>query len=140
MSADVHPQVRELFDGWLEHSPFARVTGLRLQKMEADRAVVAMPYSEELTTFGDVVHGGAIATLLDVAAVAAAWSGVTEEGTATGATVSSSVNYVRGARGSDLVAHARATRRAKSFCFCEVAIHDAADELIAHGIATYKFS
>ena len=140
MSASVHPHVRELFGAWLDNSPFARVTGLCLREMEVDRAVVAMPYSEELTTFGDVVHGGAIATLVDVAAVAAAWSGVTEEGTATGATVSSSVNYVRAARGTDLVAEARATRRAKSFCFCEVAVKDAADELIAHGIATYKFA
>ena len=140
MSVPVHPQVHELFGAWLDNSPFARATGLRLEEMEADRAVVAMPYSETLTTFGDVVHGGAIATLLDVAAVAAAWSGVTDESAATGATVSSSVNYLRAARGTDLIATARVTRRAKSFCFCEVTIADADERLVAQGIVTYKIA
>ena len=137
---EVHPQVRELFSAWLANSPFARVTRLRLDEMEVDRATVAMKYSEDLTTFGDVVHGGAIATLLDVAAVAAAWSGVTDEGAATGATVSSSVNYMRAARGSDLTATARVTRRAKSFCFCEVSIHDDEERPVAQGIVTYKIA
>jgi uncharacterized protein (TIGR00369 family) len=138
VTADVHPQVRELFGAWLANSPFTKAAGLELTAMEPDRAVVAMPYDERLTTFGDVVHGGAIATLLDVAAVAAAWSGVTDESAATGATVSSSVNYVRAARGSDLTATARVARRAKSLCFCEVEVLDDADELVAQGIVTYK--
>jgi uncharacterized protein (TIGR00369 family) len=140
VSTAVHPQVQELFGAWLDSSPFARVAGLRLDEMEIDRATVAMPYSEQLTTFGDVVHGGAIATLLDVAAVAAAWSGVTDEGATSGATVSSSVNYLRAARGTDLVASARVTRRAKSFCFCEVTIADAAARPVAQGLVTYKFA
>jgi uncharacterized protein (TIGR00369 family) len=139
-SAAVHPQVRQLFGAWLENSPFAQKTGLELVEMEPDRAVVRMPYEEGLTTFGDVLHGGAIATLLDVAAVAAAWSGVTEEGAATGATVSSSVNYLRAARGSDLAASARVARRAKSFCFCEVSIHDDEERLVAQGLVTYKIA
>jgi uncharacterized protein (TIGR00369 family) len=140
MSAAVHPQVRELFGAWLEHSRFARVTGLRVDEMEVDRAIVTMPYAEDLTTFGDVVHGGAIATLLDVAAVAAAWSGVTDEGAATGATVSSSVNYLRAAKGTDLTATARVTRRARSFCFCEVIIRDASNEPVAQGLVTYRIA
>ena len=140
MSAEAHAQVRELFGAWLANSPFARVTGLELTDMEPERATVVMPFSEQLTTFGDVVHGGAIATLLDVAAVAAAWSGVTDEGAATGATVSSSVNYMRAARGSDLTANASVTRRAKSLCFCEVQITDEDDRLVAQGIVTYKIT
>jgi uncharacterized protein (TIGR00369 family) len=140
MSTEVHPQVRELFGAWLENSSFARATGLELADMARDRAIVRMPYTERLTTFGDVVHGGAIATLLDVAAVAAAWSGVTDESAATGATVSSSVNYLRAARATDLTATALVSRRAKSFCFCEVTIRDTRDELIAQGLVTYKIS
>ena len=108
--------------------------------MHPERAVVTMPYSERLTTFDDVVHGGAIATLLDVAAVAAAWSGVTDESAAAGATVSSSVNYVRAARGNDLTATGRVTRRSKGFCFCETRVTDADGRLVAQGIATYKIA
>jgi uncharacterized protein (TIGR00369 family) len=140
VSAEVHPKVLELFGAWLEHSPFARANGLELTEMAPDLATVVMPYDERLTTSGDVVHGGAIATLLDVAAVAAAWSGVTDEGAATGATVSSSVNYLRAARGSDLAATGRVTLRARSFCFCEVAVHEHGDRLVAQGIVTYKLA
>ena len=140
MSTELHPQVRDVFGAWLEHSPFARLTGLRLAAMAPDEATVVLPYSEDVTTFGDVVHGGAIATLLDVAAVAAAWSGVTDEGPTTGATVSSAVNYLRAARGSDLAANARVTRRAKSFCFCAVDVTDGEGALIAQGIVTYKLA
>ena len=138
MTRKVHPKVRELFEAWLQSSPFALATGLTLEEMEPERAVVAMPFSEALTTFGDVVHGGAIATLLDVAAVAAAWAGVTDESAATGATVSSSVNYVRAARGSDLTATGRVSRRAKRLCFCDVEVRDDGDALVAQGIVTYK--
>jgi uncharacterized protein (TIGR00369 family) len=140
VSAGVNPKVRELFGAWLANSPFAKVTGLELADLEPDRATVVMPYDERLTTFGDVVHGGAIATLLDVAAVAAAWSGVTDDGATTGATVSSSVNYTRAARGSDLTAAARVTRRSKGFCFCAVEVQDADERLVAQGIVTYKLA
>jgi uncharacterized protein (TIGR00369 family) len=140
VSAGVNPKVRELFGAWLANSPFAKVTALELADLEPDRATVVMPYDERLTTFGDVVHGGAIATLLDVAAVAAAWSGVTDDGAATGATVSSAVNYTRAARGSDLTAAARVTRRSKGFCFCAVEVQDADERLVAQGIVTYKLA
>ena len=43
--------------------------------MEPDRAVLKMPFSDTLPTMGDVVHGGAISSLVDTAAAAAAWSG-----------------------------------------------------------------
>jgi uncharacterized protein (TIGR00369 family) len=135
---EVNPKVRELFGAWLASSPFAKVTGLELTELEPDRATVVMPFDRRLTTLGDVVHGGAIATLLDVAAVAAAWSGVTDEGAATGATVSSSVNYTRAARGSDLTAGARATRRTSRFCFCDVQVTDHDERLVAQGIVTYR--
>jgi uncharacterized protein (TIGR00369 family) len=140
VNVEVHPKVRELFGAWLANSPFAQATGLVLTEMEPEHAVVEMPYDERLTTFGDVVHGGAIATLLDVAAVAAAWSGVTDASATTGATVSSSVNYLRAARGTDLVATARVTRRGKAVCFCEVTITDSDDRAIAQGIVTYKIA
>ena len=48
---------------------------------------------------GDVVHGGAIAALLDTASMAAAWADDTVPEAVAGATVSMSVDYVSAARG-----------------------------------------
>ena len=132
--------MKELFASYLEHSPFARRVGVELTEMEADMAVVTMPFSEENTTFANVVHGGAMAALVDIASVAASWSGATEDGPSTGATVALSVNYLRAAKAADLVARATVTRRTRSVCFAHVDVTGEDGELIAHGIATYKFA
>jgi acyl-coenzyme A thioesterase PaaI-like protein len=39
--------------------------------VERNRVVVRLPFRPELTTVGDLVHGGAIGALVDVTATAA---------------------------------------------------------------------
>ena len=50
-----------LSDGLLQH------LGIELQSLEPDRAQLRLPYDARLATVGDVVHGGAIASLIDTA-------------------------------------------------------------------------
>jgi uncharacterized protein (TIGR00369 family) len=54
-------------------SPFAALLGVSVEELGLDRAVLALPDRPDLATVGDVVHGGALATLMDTAAMAAAW-------------------------------------------------------------------
>lgn len=61
-----------------------------------------LPYRPELTTLADVMHGGAIAALLDVAGAAAAWADDTRPDQVVGATVSLSINYLAPVRSVDL--------------------------------------
>ncbi len=63
-----------LVRGWLEHSPFASHLGIRLVSLGSGEAELTLPYHEGLATMGDVVHGGAISSLIDTAAAAAAVS------------------------------------------------------------------
>jgi uncharacterized protein (TIGR00369 family) len=128
----------ELITAFLKHSPFALHVGLRLREIEPDHAVLEMPFSEELATYGEVVHGGAIGTLVDTAATAASWAGAEMPETPRGATISLTVNYVRAATGQDVVADARVVRRGRSLCFCDVRVTDAEDRLVAHGVVTYR--
>ena len=88
---------------------------------------------------GDVVHGGAIAALLDTASMAAAWSDDTVPESLAGATVSMSVDYVSAARGADLLATARAVRRGRSLCFCEVEVTEPRGGVVAKGLAVHRF-
>jgi uncharacterized protein (TIGR00369 family) len=104
-----------------------------------DRAVLKLPYRPELATMGDVVHGGAIAALLDTASMAAAWADETVPDQAAGATVSMSVDYLAAARGTDLLATATVTRRGRSLCFCETLVTDAQNGPIAKGIAVHRY-
>jgi uncharacterized protein (TIGR00369 family) len=127
----------ELAKGWFEHSPFINEIGLKLVSMEADRAVVEMPFEAKLATAGELIHGGAISGLIDTTAALAAWS---EHDLAAGVrwgTVGLTVNFLSGAEGEALTAEARVTKRGKSVCFCRVDVRSG-DQPVAEGLVTYR--
>src|SRR3954451_10029786 len=115
---------REIIQAFVPNSPLVGLLGIELASIEADRAVLRLPFRPELATIGDVVHGGAIAALLDTASMAAAWSDDTVPEQLAGATVSMSFAYVSAARGCDLVPVHWAVRRGRSLCFCEAEVCD----------------
>jgi uncharacterized protein (TIGR00369 family) len=130
---------RELMLAFIPASPFARHLGLRLETLELDRAELVLPFTEDVVTMGDVVHGGAIGALVDTAATAAAWSDDEVPESPAGATVAMSVDFVAAARGKDLVAEACVVRRGRSLCFCEVTVTESGDRVVAKGLVTYRF-
>ena len=128
----------QLVRGWLEHSPFAGHLGIELVSVEDGEAELHLPFRPELATMGDIVHGGAISSLIDTAAAAAAVSAVDAEKLGGGTTVDISVSLVGAARGSDLTARARVIRSGRSLSFCEVDITDGDGGTIAKGLVTYR--
>jgi uncharacterized protein (TIGR00369 family) len=130
--------VADVLAAYIEHSPFAAHLGLRTESIQPDRVRIAMPFHDQLATVGDVVHGGAISSLVDTAATVAAWSGLESLENARGTTISLAVTFVAAARGRDLVADARVVRRGKSICFCEVDVQDDQDTTVAQGLVSYK--
>jgi uncharacterized protein (TIGR00369 family) len=136
-SAELRRTIEELVGA----SPFARRLGLRLVLLDRERAEVELPFDEGNVTVGDMIHGGALAALIDVAAVAASWTGVDPDSPpAGGGTVSTAINYLNPARGESLRADARVTRRGRGTCFSEVAVSGEDDRPIAQAIVAYKFS
>ena len=133
------PQTRmQLVQAFLPHSPHAAELGISIAEIEADHAVLEMPYKPELATMGDVVHGGAISTLIDTAATVAAWATEEVPDSPAGATVSLTVNFSAAARGVDLRAEARVLRRGGRLSSIEVHARDPEGGLVAHGVATYS--
>jgi uncharacterized protein (TIGR00369 family) len=128
----------ELIAEFLRHSPFVVHLGIELREIEDDRALLALPFSEEVVTIGEMVHGGAISTLIDTAAMAASWSAIEFEQPPLGTTVGLSVDFLSAGRARDLLADARVLRRGSSLCFCEVKVSDEAGSLVATGLVTYK--
>jgi len=129
----------EIIRDFVPESPFARQLGLELVSLGDGEASLRMPYTGQLATLGDVVHGGAIAALLDTTGTAAAWATDEVPRDMRGATVGLTVNYAAAARGADLVATARVVRRGRSLCFCEVEVADPDGRLVAHGTLIYSF-
>jgi uncharacterized protein (TIGR00369 family) len=130
----------ELISEFLKHSPFVCHLGIELREIEDDRCVLALPFSGEVVTIGDVVHGGAVAALIDTAAMTAAWSAIEFDGEPPqGTTVGLTVDYLTAARAQELLAEAKVLRRGKSLCFCEVKVRGDADgKLVSSGLVTYK--
>ena len=130
----------ELVEAFIPHSPHAAALGISIASIEPDHATLEMPFKEELVTMGDVVHGGAISTLIDTAATVAAWATEEVPETPGGSTVSLSVNFVAAAQAVDLRAEARIVRRGRRLSSCEIDVTGPDGKLIAHGIATYQLS
>ena len=131
----------ELITEFLKHSPFVGHLGIELREIEDDRVVLALPFRDEVVTIGDVVHGGAISTLIDTAAMAAAWSAIEFDEPPRGTTIGLSVDFLAPGRAADLLAEAQVLRRGSSLCLCEVKVRPADDEeLVAGGLVTYKLS
>jgi uncharacterized protein (TIGR00369 family) len=130
---------RALVAAFVPRSPLVRHLGIVLDALEDDLARLRLPYDRALATMGDVVHGGAIAALLDTAGMAAAWANDDEVEAPAGSTVSLTVDYLAPVRGADIVATARALRRGRTLCFCEVDAEDTDGRLVAKALMTHKY-
>ncbi len=133
------PTRAEIMRAFVPASPFAQELGIELVDLRLDHAELRLPWSPRLATLGDVVHGGAIAALLDTAGMAAAWSDDTVPDKPAGSTVSMSVSFAAAAHATDLTARATVVRRGRSLCFCDVTVADAEGEVVAHGSMVHRY-
>ena len=131
---------RSALIGAIENAPLAALLGLKIESAASGAAVVRMPFNLRLLNNGGPkapVHGGAIATLADVASCAAVWS---LEETVRSATISMTVNYTGFATESDLIARARVRRKGKRIASLSVEIIDESGALVADALVTYKIA
>lgn len=112
--------------------------GLSFDSYAPDDVTLRLAFREDLTNDGTYYHGGVIATVIDTAGAAAAWSNHDFAKGTRASTVSMSVQYVGAARKSDLVCRARAVRRGKELIFTEITATDAQGNVVAHGLQTYR--
>jgi uncharacterized protein (TIGR00369 family) len=119
-------------------TPFIQGLGLVFDRYEPDDVVMRLPFREDLTNDGTFFHGGVIASAMDTAGAAAAWSNHDFDKGARASTVSMSIQYVGAAKRSDLVCTARTVRRGKELTFTEITASDADGAVVAHAVQTYR--
>jgi uncharacterized protein (TIGR00369 family) len=127
------PTRREIIQQFVPHSPLVQHLGMRLEAIEDGRAELVLPFRPELATMDDIVHGGAIASLIDTAGMAASWSDDSEPESLAGSTVTLNVNYVSAARGRDLTATASVVKRGRNMVFSEVRVTEPDGRVVATG-------
>ncbi len=131
------PDGAALARGWLANSAFVAHLGIRVAAIEPDRARLEMPFSDALPTMGNVVHGGAISSLIDTAAATAAWSGADVPERIRASTVGITVEFLSPARGQGVVAEARVLRRG-AITFLAVDVSGEEGEPVATALVTYR--
>lgn len=125
------------FGDW-ETPFFPQVVGLRLEDVRDGWSRMRLPYRPELCQPAGVVHGGAIATLIDTVVVPAI--GAHYDQPPIMLTLSMTVQYLGAARDEDLVAEGWVVRRGRSVVFCEAAVDTASGQPVATGTLVYKIS
>ena len=132
------PSGADVMAQFLPQSPFVAKLGVIAEALDDDEVRLRLPWDPANTTMGDMVHGGAVATLADLTVMAAAWCGAQVPDNMRGVTVSMALDYMAPARATDLIGIGRVLRRGRSLVNCEAEIVDTAGMLVAKAIATYK--
>lgn len=132
------PSGADFIRHYLRTSPFVGHLGIQLAALQPGLATLTLPFTEALVTISTVVHGGAIASLIDTAAAAAAWSEGEVPANGRGTTVSLTVTYLAAASQEDIRAVARVLRRGRSLIYLDVDVISASGIAVAKGLVTYK--
>lgn len=129
---------RYWIDEILMKSPFAAPLGLEVVAAEMDKVLLRLPFRTDLATVGSIVHGGAVATLIDVAGAAASASGISGDDVTGGATSHLTIAYLAPADGCDIEARAVVVHRTRSQTVSDVSVRDVGGRLVAKGTVTNR--
>jgi len=132
------PSGADLISQFLPASPYVGHLGIQLTAIQPGVAQLSLPFTDALVTTGTIVHGGAIASLIDTAAAVAAWSNAEVPANIRGVTVNLTVTYLAVASKEDLQAVARVLHRGRSLVYLDVEVSSASGSAIAKGLVTYK--
>jgi uncharacterized protein (TIGR00369 family) len=131
---EIAPDLLQRLRGRLAASPALGWLGANLEEIALDRAVVRLPYREEITNGSGTVHGGVLATLADTA-IAFALS-TNFDGKMGFATSDLTIHFLRRARG-DLWARARIVKKGERVNVGEVEVVDAQGTEVARVLASF---
>tara|TARA_R110002126_G_scaffold98045_14_gene228115 strand:+ start:8708 stop:9166 length:459 start_codon:yes stop_codon:yes gene_type:complete len=140
------PYIAATFD----QMPFNRLLGLQVSRFAADEVEVRFPWAGQLVgnPIQQILHGGVIATVLDVAggmmAVASALERFSDIEQAElvqrfgkMSTIDIRTDYLRPGRGEMFIATARVIRSGNKVAVCRMELHNEQGVHIALGTGTY---
>ena len=104
------------FPHWNQEKNFALHLGFVVEELRQEYARVRLPARWEVNQPAGIMHGGAIASLIDTTVVpAVGWAG---EGAGRLVTISMDVQYLSAVRDEDAVCEGWVTKRGRSIVFC----------------------
>jgi uncharacterized protein (TIGR00369 family) len=128
--------IRTLFPS----TPFMGWLGIVFERYEPDDVLIRLPFRDDLTNDGIYYHGGVIASVIDSAGAAAAWSNHDFDRGVRASTVSMAIQYVGACKKSDLVCEARTVKRGRELIFTDITARDGDRVVVAHAVQTYRIT
>ena len=119
---DNDPPMNEGFFDRFDDLPFHQFLGLKIHQAEKDRVTLRLHRTEQTPQgIGGSVNGGVLATMVDMAAVAAVFTDLPEHVVPAG-TADLQITYLRQASGEFIDAVARVVKRGRQLCTIQVEI------------------
>ena len=133
--AELTEAQRQRVERALDTVPFAKLLGIQLESVVAGHAVLVMPIREEHKQNNAIVHGGAIASLIDSAMAFAIIPLLTENERTT--TVDLTIHYLRPLTEGVAKATARVVRAGRRIVVVSADVLDHQERLAATAVSTY---
>ena len=135
MTTELTEAQRQRIARALETVPFAKLLGIKLDSVEPGHAVLSMEVRPELKQNNGIVHGGAIAALIDSAMAFAIIPLLAEKERTT--TVDLTIHYMRPLTTGISRASARVVRAGRRVITVSAELFNHEDKLAATALSTY---
>ena len=122
----------------VSHEPYSRWLGVSVERIEPDSARVEIPYKEQNSNPGRQVHGGVVASALNIAARMAALSNAKAPEPFVASTLNLNIGYLSAAIGEDISAEAQVLRRGKELCYVRSEVTTPAGKPIGTATVVYR--
>src|SRR6185295_5207812 len=132
---EITPEREQIIREKFQSNHFPRLLGIEIDSIEPSRARLSVEVRQELLQLQGVMHGGAIASLIDTAVAFAIISVSEPQDRFT--TVEMKVNYLSAIREGRVVADARLIRDGRRIIVADCDVFDSQGRLAAKGLLTY---
>lgn len=119
----------------LANVPYAKFLGIKLDQVAVGTAVLSLRVREELKQNRGVVHGGAIASLIDSATAFAIITILEPHESVT--TVDLTISYLRPVSTGRMTASSKVIRAGRRMIAVSADVHDSRRTLVATSLSTY---
>jgi len=123
---EITPQTEQAIREKFESNHFPKMLGIEIDSIEPGRARLSVEVRQELLQIQGVMHGGAIASLIDTADPGDRFT-----------TVEMKVNYLSAIREGRVIADARLIRDGRRIIVADCDVFDWKGRLCAKGLLTY---
>ncbi len=120
----------------LENIPFWKHLGITVRRIDDGYAELRLPFKQELEQLEANMHGGALASLLDVAGAVALRARL---GQAKINTAELKINYLKPVTShqTEVLAYGRVVHAGRTLGVCSVEVTDGEGTMVSTGIATF---